>query len=106
GGARAGAGRGRGPGPHRHRALVSGTWAAVIDPREAEQALALVAERARGYGGGLAERPVRSETVEEDAASFGGPLPEEGDGTLAALTALLERGPDAAIASSGPRLDR
>jgi glutamate/tyrosine decarboxylase-like PLP-dependent enzyme len=75
----------------------------VIDPREAEQALALVAERAREYVAGLDERPVRAETVEEDAASFGGPLPEEGDGTLVALTALLERGPDAAIASSGPR---
>ena len=75
----------------------------MIDAREAEQALALVAERARDYVAGLDERPVRSETVEEDAASFAGPLPEEGDGTLAALTALLDRGPDAAIASSGPR---
>ncbi len=46
---------------------------------------------------------MRSATVEESAASFAGPLPDEGDGTVGALTALLDRGPDAAIASNGPR---
>ncbi len=75
----------------------------MIEPREAEQAVALVAERAREYLAELEERPVRSPTAEESAARFAGPLPEEGDGTLSALTTLLEYGPDAAIASGGPR---
>ncbi|MGH3015064.1 MAG: pyridoxal-dependent decarboxylase, partial [Gaiellaceae bacterium] len=74
-----------------------------FDPRDAEQALALVAERAKEYLAEVADLPVRSQTAEESAASFAGPLPEEGDGALATLTALLERGPDGAIASSGPR---
>ncbi|MGH3058518.1 MAG: pyridoxal phosphate-dependent decarboxylase family protein [Gaiellaceae bacterium] len=74
-----------------------------FDPRDTEQALALVAERAKEYLAEVADLPVRSQTAEESAASFAGPLPEEGDGALATLTALLERGPDGAIASSGPR---
>ncbi len=41
--------------------------------------------------------------ADEAAAQLLGPLPEEGDGALAAVRELLEEGLEASIASAGPR---
>jgi glutamate/tyrosine decarboxylase-like PLP-dependent enzyme len=51
---------------------------------------------------GLDERPVLPENAEEVAARFGGSLPDEGAGAVAALEELIG-GLDAATASPGPR---
>jgi glutamate/tyrosine decarboxylase-like PLP-dependent enzyme len=65
-------------------------------------ALELVLEYARTYLTEL-EGPVRQPGADEAAASFDGPLPEEGVGTLAAVGQLLDRGPEAHVRSGGPR---
>jgi glutamate/tyrosine decarboxylase-like PLP-dependent enzyme len=70
---------------------------------EIEDVVRLTSEAATCYLEGLDERPVRSPDAEELAESFGGPLPEEGDGAVAALGELTQRGLDAAVHSAGPR---
>jgi glutamate/tyrosine decarboxylase-like PLP-dependent enzyme len=79
----------------------------VLDPRTATddtlEALDLVAAEARSYLESLPDAPVRSETATDTALGFGGPLPEEGDGAVAALTELLRDGLDAHVRSGGPR---
>ena len=76
------------------------------DPLKAREevisALELVLEHARGY---VAEYdgPVRAPGADEAARSFAGSLPEEGNGTLAAVRQLLERGTEAHVRSGGPR---
>jgi glutamate/tyrosine decarboxylase-like PLP-dependent enzyme len=70
---------------------------------ESVGAAELVHAWAVDYLAGLDERPVRAPGADEAAARFSGPLPEEGDGALAAVRELLEEGLDAAIASAGPR---
>ena len=70
---------------------------------ESVGAAELVHAWAADYLAGLDERPVRAPGADEAAARFTGPLPEEGDGALAAVQELLEEGLDAAIASAGPR---
>jgi glutamate/tyrosine decarboxylase-like PLP-dependent enzyme len=81
--------------------------APVSDPLrlrdEAEAALAYVAGEARRYLDGLDEAPVLGPRSAAAAASFGGPLPETGDGAVAALTELVENGIEAATGSAGPR---
>jgi glutamate/tyrosine decarboxylase-like PLP-dependent enzyme len=59
-------------------------------------------EEASAFLAGLDERPVLPEGVDEAADRFGGPLPEEGTGAVAALEELLA-GLDAATGSPGPR---
>jgi glutamate/tyrosine decarboxylase-like PLP-dependent enzyme len=74
----------------------------VPDPldlkREEAQALEFVLDRAKRYLSELDEARV----LASRDARFGGPLPEDGDGALAALERLLA-GSDVATRSSGPR---
>jgi glutamate/tyrosine decarboxylase-like PLP-dependent enzyme len=69
---------------------------------ETAAAARLAYEEASAFLAGLDERPVLPEGVDEAADRFGGPLPEEGTGAVAALEELLG-GLDAATASPGPR---
>ena len=57
---------------------------------ELPDAVEFAAREARRYLAGLDERDVRSDTVDESLAAFGGTLPEQGDGALAALAALAQ----------------
>ncbi|MGH3093670.1 MAG: aspartate aminotransferase family protein, partial [Gaiellaceae bacterium] len=70
---------------------------------EFEPALELAAREAVRYLAEVDERPVRSQRVEEALEAFGGPLPEEGDGALAALAELADEGFEGAVHSAGPR---
>jgi glutamate/tyrosine decarboxylase-like PLP-dependent enzyme len=70
---------------------------------ESERVLELAAQAARDYLSGVDERLVRSPDADASARSFGGPLPEDGVGALAAVKELLDGGPDASVASAGPR---
>ena len=72
-------------------------------PDESVAALERVATEARDYFAGLAEAPVRSRTSDAAAERFGGPLPVEGAGTLAAIEELLGDGIEAHVRSAGPR---
>jgi glutamate/tyrosine decarboxylase-like PLP-dependent enzyme len=69
---------------------------------ETAEAARLAFEEASAWLAGLEERPVLPEGAEAAARSFGGPLPEEGAGAVAALEELAA-GLDAATASPGPR---
>jgi glutamate/tyrosine decarboxylase-like PLP-dependent enzyme len=71
-------------------------------PEDALAALELVLEHARGYIAEL-DGPVRTPAADDAARSFAGGLPEEGNGTLATVRQLLERGTEAHVRSSGPR---
>jgi glutamate/tyrosine decarboxylase-like PLP-dependent enzyme len=71
--------------------------------RELDEVLALVVDEARAYLATLDERPVRSPRAAAAARAFRRTLPEHGSGAAAALRELVERGRDAALASSGPR---
>jgi glutamate/tyrosine decarboxylase-like PLP-dependent enzyme len=70
---------------------------------EVDAVLDLAAREARDYLAALGERPVRSAQADEAARAFGGSLPEEGAGALAALEELVAGGPEAAVTSAGPR---
>jgi glutamate/tyrosine decarboxylase-like PLP-dependent enzyme len=72
-------------------------------PDESYAALERIAAEARDYLETLAEGPVRSAGSDEAAARFGGPLPEEGIGTLPTIEELLEAGAEAHVRSAGPR---
>ena len=73
------------------------------DPREAVAALEAVLEHARRYLAELDEAPVRKAESDEVAQTVRGSLPEEGDGTMETVRALLEASDGARVASSGPR---
>jgi glutamate/tyrosine decarboxylase-like PLP-dependent enzyme len=79
----------------------------VSDPLELAAdslpALERVAREADVYLASLPTAPVRLARSDEAAEAFGGPLPEEGLGTLAAIEQLIEDGLDAHVRSSGPR---
>ncbi|HYM63617.1 MAG TPA: pyridoxal-dependent decarboxylase, partial [Gaiellaceae bacterium] len=75
-----------------------------MHPSELDDVLSLVTAEARRYLEGLDERPLLTAGSEAAARSLGGPLPEEGEGALAALKELLEEGVEASVASSGPRM--
>ena len=68
-----------------------------------QSALTAAVDAARAYMERLDGLPARSPRADEAAAHFGGALPEEGDGSLAALALLTEEGVDAATRSAGPR---
>jgi glutamate/tyrosine decarboxylase-like PLP-dependent enzyme len=70
---------------------------------EFDGVLALVAREAARYLAEVDELPVRHHGAEDAAHSFGGALPEEGDGAVEALAALVGEGFEATIASGGPR---
>jgi glutamate/tyrosine decarboxylase-like PLP-dependent enzyme len=72
-------------------------------PDESLAALERVAQEASGYLARLADDPVRSAGANEAAERFGGSLPDEGAGTLAAIEELLADGVEAQVRSGGPR---
>jgi glutamate/tyrosine decarboxylase-like PLP-dependent enzyme len=72
-------------------------------PDESLAALERVASEAQSYLGELTDAPVRSETSDEAAERFGGSLPDEGVGTMAAIEELLRDGIEAHVRSGGPR---
>ena len=72
-------------------------------PDESLEALERVAREAGDYLATLREAPVRSAGSNDAAERFGGSLPNEGAGTLAALEELLAGGIEAHVRSSGPR---
>jgi Pyridoxal-dependent decarboxylase conserved domain len=79
----------------------------VGDPlKEQDEALAAlrqVVEAAGPYLEGLPERLVYDRAAEPLLGELGGPLPEEGAGTQAAVETLLRVGTATATASAGPR---
>jgi glutamate/tyrosine decarboxylase-like PLP-dependent enzyme len=66
-------------------------------------ALELASEEARRYLAALPTDPVLADGVEAAIGGWSDPMPEEGDGTLAALSELAARADRAATRSSGPR---
>lgn len=70
---------------------------------ETERVLEAAALAAREYLASVDERLVRSPEADETAHGFGGSLPEEGVGALAAVKELLDAGPEASVTSAGPR---
>ncbi len=70
---------------------------------ETERVLEVAAQAASEYLDGVDERLVRSPEADETAHGFGGSLPEEGVGALAAVRELLDAGPEASVTSAGPR---
>jgi glutamate/tyrosine decarboxylase-like PLP-dependent enzyme len=70
---------------------------------ETERALELAAQAARDYLAGVDDRFVRSPDADEAALGYGGSLPEEGVGALAAVKELLDGAPEASVTSAGPR---
>ncbi|MFB4298957.1 pyridoxal phosphate-dependent decarboxylase family protein [Actinomadura sp. NTSP31] len=75
-----------------------------LDERDiAAAALGLVAEAAEPYLGGLAERPVHDRAMDVLLDELDGPLPERGEGSVAAVERLVRVGTGAATHSSGPR---
>ncbi len=96
----------------RARVRAGGRGRAVVSPRvgdpldERDQltaALSVAAEEARVYLADLDSRAVLGPGAEELVHRWPDPMPEEGDGTLAALRELAARGQQAATRSSGPR---
>jgi glutamate/tyrosine decarboxylase-like PLP-dependent enzyme len=73
------------------------------DRDQATAALAEVTAAAISYLDSLDERPVLDAAATKLLADLGGPLPEDGAGTSAAVARLLRVGTAAATASSGPR---
>jgi glutamate/tyrosine decarboxylase-like PLP-dependent enzyme len=69
---------------------------------ETEAAARLASERALAFLAELDERPALHQGAADAAGRFGGPLPEEGSGALAAVEELAAA-TDAATASPGPR---
>lgn len=76
---------------------------ALPDRSEIEGVLAVVAEQARAYLEQVDSRPALHPDAEATVRRFAGRLPDEGDGAVAALRQLWDRGLDATLASSGPR---
>src|SRR5688500_7148908 len=68
-----------------------------------EEALQLAARAARAYLAGLGDDHVQPPGSGVPLGELGGPLPQQGDGALAALAELGQLGRDAATRSSGPR---
>lgn len=71
-------------------------------PDELPEVMDLAGREAAAYLKDIADRPVRVPDAEAVAARFGGPLPIEGVGAVAALEELVA-GFDGAVHSAGPR---
>jgi glutamate/tyrosine decarboxylase-like PLP-dependent enzyme len=69
---------------------------------ELEETLALAVSAAKDFLAAVDEQPVRGADAEKAALRLGGPLPDDGDGALAALQSLVDDGLAAATAT-GPR---
>ena len=72
-------------------------------PDKSLAALDRVAAEARDYLAELTDAPVRTAASDEAAERFGGSLPDEGVGTMAAIEELLRDGIEAHVRSGGPR---
>ena len=72
------------------------------DPAELHDVIELTAREADAYLAGIADRPVRDPSAEEVAATFDGPLPEQGSGAVATLKELFGA-LDGAVHSAGPK---
>jgi glutamate/tyrosine decarboxylase-like PLP-dependent enzyme len=68
-----------------------------------DAALELAAAHARRYLDGIGHEPVLPAGAEQGISGWSDPMPERGDGALAALTELAARADAAATRSSGPR---
>ena len=66
-------------------------------------ALDAAADGARGYLERLGDEPVQRPGTEDAVRGWDDPMPEHGDGTMAAVQELIARGEEAATRSSGPR---
>jgi glutamate/tyrosine decarboxylase-like PLP-dependent enzyme len=75
----------------------------LAEREQLEAALELASTRARDYLRHAADDPVLDRDTEAAIERWSDPMPEEGDGTLAALSELAERGRQTAMRSSGPR---
>ncbi|WP_433273288.1 pyridoxal phosphate-dependent decarboxylase family protein [Actinosynnema sp. CS-041913] len=75
----------------------------LISRDDAAEALGMVARAAGPYLDALPHLPVRDLTHAHLVKELDGPLPEDGDGTIAAVADLLRIGTRAATHSSGPR---
>ena len=75
----------------------------LLERAAATDALALVCAAAGPYLDSLADRPVFDPAATVLLEELGGPLPEQGSGTVAAVGRLLRIGAAAGTASSGPR---
>jgi glutamate/tyrosine decarboxylase-like PLP-dependent enzyme len=73
-----------------------------VRPEEIGDAAEYAAQAARDYLAALAEAPVRAAGAESVADTFGGALPDGGDGALAALQELAAAA-DGTVRSAGPR---
>ena len=71
--------------------------------QDTDKLLTFVAEEAARYLAWTGDSPVRSSQVDQVAASFDGPLPEDGDGALAPLQEIFDKARDGAIHTTGPR---
>ncbi len=72
------------------------------DPAELHDVVELTAREADAYLAGIADRPVRDPSAEEVAATFDGPLPEQGSGAVATVKELFGA-LDGAVHSAGPK---
>jgi glutamate/tyrosine decarboxylase-like PLP-dependent enzyme len=75
----------------------------LCDRGELDSALEFAANEARQYLEGLSEEYVLRPGSEAQLQRWSDPMPEDGDGALAALTELVARARAAATRSSGPR---
>jgi glutamate/tyrosine decarboxylase-like PLP-dependent enzyme len=75
----------------------------LLEADDVVAALELAAQAAQRYLADLATRPVLGADVDEVVGGWSEPLPEDGEGTMAAVRELAERGHAAATRSSGPR---
>ena len=75
----------------------------LTELHEVESALEFAARTAREYLDGIDDAHVLDPGAEDAFARWSDPMPETGDGTLAALTELAGRATEAATRSSGPR---
>jgi glutamate/tyrosine decarboxylase-like PLP-dependent enzyme len=73
------------------------------DREQLEQALELAAGEARAYLAGIGHEHVVQPGTEQRVKAWRDPMPEDGDGALAAIAELAERGRQTATRSSGPR---
>ncbi len=75
----------------------------LAEKDELTEALDLAAGAARRYLADLDSHPVLDPAAEEAIHGWSDPMPEDGDGALAAIGELAERGEQGATRSSGPR---
>lgn len=75
----------------------------LAHPSEFKDVVDLVSREALAYLDELDTRPVRRQNSDAAAERFARPLPEQGDGAVAALNELLGQGLEATVTSAGPR---